>query len=299
VYRVDARQGPAVLAVYRHGRRSAAEIEAELDVLVLLADRGPASGVMVTPALRTLAGRRLLTLAAPEGPRHAVLYRFAEGAPIGRSPESPEPPASETAWRYGRLVARLHALTDDWLATAPSAAARTPLDAALLVDRSLAQIETLLGHRPADLDAIRQAAGLLRRRLAGLPLDPPGYGLVHGDVIPQNVLRAADGTLTIIDFDFCGPGWRAFDVATFLQSVGEQAPGATGADGPAFLEGYQEERPLAVWERAALPLFVAVRELFRLGNWGPRLDEWGTSALPEEHLERHLSRIQDALDRLW
>src|SRR5262245_10151006 len=33
VYHVESQQGPRVLIVYRHGRRTAAEIEAELDVL--------------------------------------------------------------------------------------------------------------------------------------------------------------------------------------------------------------------------------------------------------------------------
>jgi hypothetical protein len=54
-----------------------------------------------------------------------------------------------------------------------------------MLDRSLEQIGGFLGHRPADLDTIRQSAALLSRRLAALPRDPPGYGLVHGDVIPS------------------------------------------------------------------------------------------------------------------
>jgi Ser/Thr protein kinase RdoA (MazF antagonist) len=290
VYRVDARQGPSVLIVYRHDRWTADAIESELDVLDDLAARGPAAGVAVAPALRTVTGQRLLALRAPEGTRHAVRFRFVEGTLLERSPEP------EIARRYGRLVARMHGLTDSWLTTSSSAAARPPLDAALLVDRSLDQIATFLGNRPADLDMLRRAASLLRRRMAALPLEPPGYGLVHGDVIPTNVLAAPDGSLTLLDFDFCGPGWRAFDVATYLHVVQEQR--SPESNGRAFLAGYQDVRPLADWELAAIPLFVAVRELFRLGNWGWRVDEWGTSALPDDTVERHLVGIRDDLARL-
>jgi Ser/Thr protein kinase RdoA (MazF antagonist) len=286
VYRVDARQGPSILAVYRHGRR-AAEIEAELDVLDFLAARGPDAGVVVAPSIRTMRGARLLSLAAPEGPRVAVLFQFAEGATPDRALEP------EVAHRCGQMVALLHGLTDGWLATMPSASARTPLDAALLLDRSLEQIGGFLGQRPADLAAVRQAAALLRRRLLTLPRDPPGYGLIHGDVIPSNVLVAPGGTLTLLDFDFCGPGWRAFDVATFLHVVGERR--LPEAAGPAFLAGYESVRPLADWEREAIPLFVSVRDVFRLGNWGWRLAEWGTSALPDEALVRHLAAIRGSL----
>jgi Ser/Thr protein kinase RdoA (MazF antagonist) len=290
VYQVDARQGPSVLAVYRNGRRTSDEIEAELDVLDDLAVRGPAGGVAVAPALRTVAGQRLLTLAAPEGSRHAVLFRLVAGTVLERAPEP------DVARRYGQMMARLHGLTDSWLATASRAAARAPLDAALLVDRSLDQIATFLGHRPADLDTLRGAASLLRRRMATLPLEPPGYGLIHGDVIPTNVLVAPSGALTLLDFDFCGPGWRAFDVATYLHAVQEQR--SRESSGQAFLAGYQAVRPLAEWELAAIPLFVAVRGLFRLGSWGWRIDEWGTSALPENAVERHVTWIDDTVRQL-
>jgi Ser/Thr protein kinase RdoA (MazF antagonist) len=168
VYRVESRQGPAILAVYRHGRRTAAEIEAELDVLDLLAEHGPALGVVVAPSLRTVRGARLLALTAPEGLRFAVLLRFAEGATFDRALEP------DLAHRYGQTLARLHALTDVWVSTVPSTSIRTPLDAELLLDRSLEQIGGFLDHRPADLFAVRQAATILGRRLAALPRDPPG-----------------------------------------------------------------------------------------------------------------------------
>ena len=87
VYRVDSWQGTAVLCVYRHGRRSAEEIGAELDVLDDLAARGPAEDVHVATVLRTLSGERIVALMAPEGVRHAVLFRFAEGTLLGRAPE--------------------------------------------------------------------------------------------------------------------------------------------------------------------------------------------------------------------
>ena len=228
VYRVDTRQGPSVLAVYRHDRRSADQIEAELDVLDDLAERGPSVDVAVAPALRTVTGERLLALAAPEGTRCAVLFRYAQGSSLGIAPDA------EVARRYGQLVARVHALTDDWLATSTRARLRPALDATLLVDRSLQGIEGLLRDRPSDLAGLQPVAVLLRRRLAGLPREAPGYGLVHGDVIPQNLLVASDGRLTLLDFDFSGPGWRVFDVATYLWDVrsrrgtGGRRPGVPG-----------------------------------------------------------------------
>jgi Ser/Thr protein kinase RdoA (MazF antagonist) len=286
VYRVDSEQGPSVLAVYQHGRRTAAEIEAEIDVL----DHLSAHGVAVAPALRTRHGERLLALPAPEGNRYAVLFRFADGTHLGRSPDV------AVARRCGELVARVHALTDDWLATASSARSRAPLDATLLVDRPLALVERLLSRRPGDLAELRRAVGLLRRRISALPQEPPRYGLIHGDVIPTNILMAPDGGLTLLDFDFCGPGWRVYDVATYLWDAHTRG---SPEDAPAaFLAGYQDIRPLVDWELAAVPLFAAVRGVFRLGNWGPRVEEWGTSALTDDLLEGLMAGIRDDLARI-
>ena len=107
---------------------------------------------------------------------------------------------------------------------------------------------------------------------------------------------APDGRLTLLDFDFCGPGWRAFDVATYLRVARDDR--STEASGDAFPAGYEEVRAVADWEQAAIPLFVAVRELFRLGNWGPRIEEWGTQAFPDEMIDRHLKWIEEAMGRL-
>lgn len=75
IYRIESREGPKILAVYRHDRRTMAEIEAELDVLEHLEARGLA----VATAVPTRTGERLIGLPAPEGRRFAVLYRFVAG----------------------------------------------------------------------------------------------------------------------------------------------------------------------------------------------------------------------------
>ncbi len=286
VYRVDASQGARVLIVYPHGRRTADEIDAELNLL----DHLDAHGVAVAPALRTLTGERLVELSAPEGIRYAVLCRFVEGVQLRHSA------SSYATRRYGRLTARVHTLADGWLDEQGGIDARPALDAGLLIDRSLALVEPLVRHLPDRLAELRRAAELLRQHVAALPRETPGYGVIHGDIIPTNVLVRPDGELTLLDFDFFGRGWRSFDVATFLRDA--QTRQTPDEPARAFLAGYQEERALADWELAALPLFVAVRGLFRLGNWGRRVDEWGTSVLPDDLIERQIAAIRDDTARL-
>ena len=277
VYRVESREGPQVLVVYRHGHRTKAEIGAELDLPEHLGARGLAGA----PAIPSLTGDRPVEISAPEGTRYAALFRFAAGISMARTPGA----GVKLVRRLGCLVARMHALTDGWTGAAGSNPIRPALGADLLIDRSLALVERLLRPDLDDLVDLHQVAAVLRQRLGSLPREMPGYGLVHGDIIPTNVLVGPDGKLTLLDFDFCGQGWRAFDVATYLWDA--QARQTAGAAAQAFLDGYQE-----------VPLFAAVRGLFRLGNWGPRLNEWGSDALPDDLIKRQVASIRADLARL-
>lgn len=279
VYRVDAQQGPAVLIVYRRDRATAAGIEAELTVLDDLAARGPAHGLFVGPALRRRDGARIMALPAPEGIRFAVLFRFLEGRPLGGG--------ADAAHLLGRAVALMHELSDATAYGNAVLAARPALDAHALVDRPLDELAELLRDRPQLLADLGGLGAAIRARLAGLPLVRPGYGLVHGDAIRTNALLRPDGTVALLDFDFCGPGWRAYDVATALRD----ARSSDAASGDAFLAGYQDIRPLADWELAALPVLMAARGLASLAHWGWRVREWGSSALPHALLARLVGEI--------
>lgn len=279
VYRVGSREGPYVLIVYRHARRTIVEIEAELDVL----DRLALGRVPVAPAVRMLSGERILALPAPEGTRYAVLFRYAAGMPLDRSPDR------GTARRCGRLAAQVHGAADAWMPANGTLSARSPIDVTMLVDRPLALVEPLLTHRPADVTRLHHAADRLRRRLAALSTEPPAYGLVHGDFIAPNILSDDGEQLTLLDFDFCGLGWRAYDTASYVDDVDAGKSSSTVAR--SFVEGYQEIRVPAAWELEAVPLFLAARALFRLGNWGPRVEEWGRAALTDMVIDRHVTAL--------
>jgi Ser/Thr protein kinase RdoA (MazF antagonist) len=43
--------------------------------------------------------------------------------------------------------------------------------------------------------------------------------MIHGDVIQANAQVADDGIVTVLDFDFCGMRWRAFDIGSYLLTI--------------------------------------------------------------------------------
>ena len=118
------------------------------------------------------------------------------------------------------------------------------------------------------------SAAILQSWVDRLPKENPAYGMIHGDVIRANAQVANDSRVTILDFDFCGDGWRAYDVASYLHAIWG-TPDESEFE-QAFLEGYNAVRPLTNAEQATLPLFEAVRAIYSIGIPAMNIEHWGS-----------------------
>jgi Ser/Thr protein kinase RdoA (MazF antagonist) len=100
---------------------------------------------------------------------------------------------------------------------------------------------------------------LARERLHDRSLD---YGLIHADVLRENLLDGPQG-LVLIDFDDCGYGFRAYDLGTALVQNLEEPHLPLLAE--ALLEGYGAARPQAGVALRDLLLFTLLRCLASCG----------------------------------
>ncbi len=250
-YRVWSSDGPYILRVYPGRRRTLAEINAELDLLAYLHAQGAPLSIPVVQR----NGERLLALQAPEGTRYAVLFTYAHGEPLGEN--------LAAIRTYGETLARVHTIAD----TLPPTLVRTPLDLAFLLERPLEHLRHL-GQRHNEWAFLQEVADTIRPQIAALPTAPPQVGYCHGDACGNNAHVDAEGRVTLFDFDFCGQGWRAYDLATFLSG---EPPAVTDA----LLQGYQAVRLLTDEERMALPLFQIAQSIWMLGTRASYINEWG------------------------
>jgi Ser/Thr protein kinase RdoA (MazF antagonist) len=252
-YLVESDRGRHFLRLYRAGWRTDAEVAYELDALAHLAGKGvPAAA----PAVRR-DGAGFGAVQAPEGRRLVALFAAAPGRVAWDEPGFSE--------RFGAGLAALHAAGDGFR----SRHARPPLDLGHPLDRPLERLEPLLAGPPDDRATLHRLAARLRRgveRLAALGLD---WGLCHGDAFGGNCLldgEVATGTLTHFDFDDCGPGWRAYDLASYRWILAWRFPEAAATRWDECLRGYRAGRPFGEADAAAVPLLVAARELWVLGQ---------------------------------
>ena len=119
--------------------------------------------------------------------------------------------------------------------------------------------------------------------------------MIHGDVIRANALVADNGKVTVLDFDFCGFGWRAYDVASYLLTI-RNTPQEPEFE-KAFLEGYEEIRPLAREEKKALPLLEAIRAIFSIGTPAMNIEHWGSQYF-YSFVDNDLAALKRSMSRI-
>ncbi len=246
VYLVETQVAQYVLRVSHAHWRSLPEVAFELELLEFLYQKR----IPVAYPLRTLDGQLWIPLHAPEGDRYAALFIYAPGCvPIGDL----NPVQSYT---LGRTVAKFHQVSRGF----KSSFARSPLTLEYLVETSIEVIKPFMLCRKHDLNTLIQSADTLVQSLSKLPTRDPYWVICWGDPHSGNVHFTSDDRLTMFDFDQCGYGWRAFELAKFFQVA--LRGGVSLQVRSAFLAGYQSVSPLEAWELESLRAFTQVSHIW-------------------------------------
>ena len=266
------------LRLGQYGRRSLREAESEGQALA----EAKAGGASVAVAVRGRDGRFAQPVMAPEGERAAVLIEPAHGTE-GQS---------EDAAAQGRALAQLHSvrLNDS------TAAGLRRLDLDALVLHPAGWAGEVLGDRPDLAVRLLEVATDFAARFAPLAagLD---VGFCHGDFHGGNVL-VENGVATLLDFDDCGMGWIAYDLASFLWTCQGFEPARREAIWAEFLRGYEQVKPLGDADRQAIEALILVREIWALGAWATGAPHWGDSWFRTEDFALRIPAVEERFGRL-
>jgi len=253
-YIVETGSGKYIFRVYRADRRNRSEIAFELDVLNYLNQ----NDVNVSIPFARKDGSFINEFWVTEGVKHGVMFSFAEGheKPIH---------TLEDSYLFGQSVARIHKVTEHFR----SEHARENLDLEYLIDRPLDIIKLHMGHRLEDYYFIHKWISELKEQLANKIEEGLDWGICHGDLHGNtNAAFTDDGQLTHYDFDICGYGWRAYDIAEFR--LAREIHSGHDKDEverlwQAFLNGYRQVRDLSRNDVEAVSIFVVLRQLWLFG----------------------------------
>jgi Ser/Thr protein kinase RdoA (MazF antagonist) len=229
-------------------------IQEKVDFARYLADHG----VRISRPLPSPRGNLVEIIAggdetAAGGDQAVAVFKYAK-AP-GRHPNMQDPDEWNAVLfgKWGRVVGRMHALTQGYEGGAH------------IVDWR--QEYEFMANWCQDPD-VRDRWHRLAAHLEALPRPADAYGLIHNDLHQWNFL-VDDGELTVFDFDVCARHWFVTDIgiALFHALWAGPADRTQGREAFArqflgsFLDGYAEENHLAqVWLKE-LPHFCQYRRL--------------------------------------
>lgn len=245
----------AALRLHRRGYQSAAAIRSELWWCAALAQ----AGLPVPAAVALPEGGHLAVLACG---RMSSVVEWVEGAPLGEAGVPLAGRVVDQAAQHhalGRLLARVHAATDALVL--PDGFERPRWDRDGLVGE--APFWGRFWEHPAlsagQAGVLAEARAWLAAQLA--VHDGP-TGLIHADVLRENIL-VNDGSLSLIDFDDSGFGYRLYDLGTVLsQNLYEPGYAEIRA---ALCEGY------GLRDHSEVDAFTLARTLASVGWAAPRL----------------------------
>lgn len=253
-YEVETDVDKYIFRIYRADRRSRSDIDFELELLQFLG----ANGISVSEPIPGKDGVYLRGFNVMEGTRYGVLFQYAEGH------ERPIQAAADS-YIFGESIGHMHKAAEHF----ESRHAREQLDLEFLIDRPLSIIRPYMEHRLMDYNYLGELAAELKTRILELEIKGLDWGVCHGDLHGNtNAAFTKDGKLTHYDFDLCGYGWRAYDIAEFRlarEIHSEHDPKEVEGLWDAFLRGYGSVRSLSENDLAAVPVFVAIRQLWLFG----------------------------------
>lgn len=269
VYRVEAAQGDFALRIKRPGYRTEAELRSELLWLDAMAKAG-----LSVPRPRALPDGTCL---AQIGGHFVDVIGWLNGTAMDAGLTD----APGGFRRLGAEMARLHTASDAWVPPPDFVRCQWNLNGLLgesAVWGRFWENPTLEQETRTLLDRFRARARADLKAIA----DTLDYGLIHADLLQENVLF--DGAVVrILDFDDGGFGFRLFDVATtLLRTVDADMSGEIR---DALIEGYRTIRPLDVRH---LDLFMALRAMTYVGWIVPRMAD---TAAPERN-KRFVTRAR-------
>jgi Ser/Thr protein kinase RdoA (MazF antagonist) len=265
-FRVDAKGGQRyLLRVHRPGYHTEAAIKEELAWLAQLSQ----AGFSVPQPIAAKSGEWVETVTSYDvpAPLNCSLLHWLDGRFI-RKAVSPK-----HLYRVGRMLADL----------------QTHASRSVVVHRRYWGSEGLVGARarfgsidslagvPSELQA---AISRARKRVVQELREferrfPRRQGLIHADLHFGNILSAG-GEILPIDFDDCGYGFHAYDLAVPLLSAEGMAGNERRARlrelEDALISGYSSKKTWDRHDERVFPYFIAARRLAMLGWLSSRRD---------------------------
>lgn len=277
-YKIVTEEQNYILRVYRFGWRTLEEIEFEVEALLYLKDK---NADISYPIMRRDGGY-ITPINAAEGVRYALVTMYAKGEPFAYDD-------LDDAYLYGVNVAKIHSCSEGFL----SKRFRPELDSNLLIKAPLKLINQFLDHRPEDLKFINYFSSILAAYLDEACMDSLDYGFCHGDFHGWNAHKSLH-RVEFFDFDFCGFGLRAYDLAVFRWSA--RLGGKEEERWNEFVRGYKSLREISEADLNLTTVFIGIRDIWLIAKHIEGSNVLGSNWLNSRYFDKRMEFLKKLYD---
>jgi Ser/Thr protein kinase RdoA (MazF antagonist) len=244
-----------VIRVHRPGYQTEQTIQSEMQWMDALRE----AGVYTPTPVSGLDGNRVQRVSVEGVPeaRYCSAMEWVKGQTMD------EDNPIEAYHLLGQISAQFHCQAKKW--NLPEGFQRQSWD-----ENGMFGENPLWGHfkdlealSPDQLDLMCRARDVVIRRLEQYGKKPDRFGLIHADLMAENILLH-EGKPYVIDFDDSGFGWFMYDLATLLALNIPDEEEALQAK-TAWVEGYRSIESLSNEVLRELPTFIMCRYLVGLG----------------------------------
>ena len=286
-YIIESPADNYIFKIYRDAHRKLDEIEGEVELLTILADKG----ARVSYPLTDLSGNKIQSFNAAEGTRHGVLFSYADGKVVSN-------PNDEQLKVIGREMAVIHNITAGIKLTY----SRILFNTEATISSPLETVRPAFAELPEEYDYLITTGKKVVAKLNEFDYKNFSYGYCHYDVLPKNFHFDEQDNITFFDFDFAGRGLLANDITIFYihyfldvtygrltREEGERAFGV-------FLESYRQIRPVHADELKAIPYLGFGFWVFYLGFQYENFEDWSSIFFGPKFLKDRTALIKKWMD---
>lgn len=282
-YLLENTDGKYIFKIYRDAHRKLTEIQGEVEWINILKD----NGAKVAYPLKDIDGSLLQTFNAAEGTRYGVLFTYAQGKVIHDLTE-------ENLQTIGREMALIHNISAVTTLSHP----RKEYTADTMLTSPLKTIAPAFKHFPDEYNYLLQAGTRVADAINSFDTTKFSYGYCHYDFLPKNFHFDNGGGITFFDFDFCGKGLLANDLASFYvhffletfkgKITQQEADRLFGI----FVESYRSVKPLSDEELAAITYLGFSFWIFYLGFQVENFDDWSNIFFDDYYIKARVALIK-------
>ena len=249
-YLIEEGSDKYIFRIYRLNWRTKKEIEEELRFINFLKEKN----ISVSFPILDQSKNYIQSFEAPEGKRFGVLFSFAEG-------EKQLNILPEFHFDIGKMMGQIHQLSEGLHLE------RITYSPQILLFDSFKKIGKCLASNSTEFDFLEKTQQQLSSSFAEIKQGEIRFGAVHLDLWADNLNIDHNNNITLFDFDFCGNGFLALDLAYHMTMLFLFEPDQEKLMEKLqqFYQGYESVLVISEEEKKVIPTFGTALLFFYLG----------------------------------